>query len=180
MPQPQKLPDPTGWRYVLVHRFARHGSPILVSGYSETRRSFLSLHHGEVKPTVVIWDRNTLQRTMRLGGWEDITDEVGPHTKLWDEEREAWKLDPEGLLPWEHRPGERAAPLPVEEPGAGEEIPLDPPAGAQPSEPPQAPEEPPPPPPAPEPTPAPKAAPKDQKKAQAGGGGKKPSTRPRT
>ena len=133
MPQPQKLPDPTGWRFVLVHRFARHGSPIQVSGYEETARSFPSLHHGVVKPTVVLRSQHVHQRAMKLGGWEDITAEVGPQTpKCWDEERERWKLDPEGLLPWERKPGEKVAPIPVvdEKEAAsreGEEIPLDPP-----------------------------------------------------
>lgn len=124
MPAPQKLPNPFNWRYVLVHRNIRHGSSILEPGYDENARSFLSLHHGEVKPTICIKGRALFDRLMRLGGWEDITKEVEPSVKLWDEEKERWKLDVEGLLPWERVPGKKVAPIPVEAP-SDDEAPLD-------------------------------------------------------
>lgn len=122
MPLPQKLPDPTGWRFILVHRVVRHGSQMVVPGYEEVGKSFLSLHHGEVKPTICLRSSSLRDRALRLGGWEDITSEVGPQTpKLWDEEKGRWKLDPEGFLPWERKPGEKAAPLPVQTSPEGEE-----------------------------------------------------------
>lgn len=116
MAQVQRLPDPSTWRFCLVHNFIRHGLPQHVSNARTTARSFLSLHHGEAKPTLCISDPYLRDRVLRLGGWTEITAEVGPHTvKCWDEEHTRWKLDPEGLLPWERKPGEKLAPLPTEE-----------------------------------------------------------------
>lgn len=167
MPLPQKLPDPTGWRFILVHRVVRHGSQMVVPGYEEVGKSFLSLHHGEVKPTICLRSSSLRDRALRLGGWEDITAEVGPQTpKLWDEEKGRWKLDPEGFLPWERKPGEKVAPLPVQASPEGEEeeVPLveDPPAASTP--------------------PAVQAQPpvqEDPGNPKRGNDGKKPSTRPR-
>lgn len=116
MPQVIRLPDPSTWRFILVHNFIRHGLPQHVSNSRTVARSFLALHHGEAKPTLCISDPYLRDRVLRLGGWTEITAEVGPHTvKCWDEEHSRWKLDPEGLLPWERRPGEKLAPLPTEE-----------------------------------------------------------------
>jgi len=116
MPQVQHLPDPSTWRFILVHNFVRHGLPLHVSNARTVARSFLSIHHGEAKPTVCISDPYLRDRLLRLGGWTEITSEVGPHTvKCWDEDRGRWKPDPEGLLPWERKPGEKLAPLPTEE-----------------------------------------------------------------
>jgi hypothetical protein len=120
----ERLPDPTKWRFVLVHRVIRHGFSLHVSNSRGTARSFLSLHHGEAKPTLCLSDPYLRDRLLRLGGWQEVTADVGPHTpKCWDEDRAAWKLDPEGFLPWERKPGEKLAPLPTSEAApTGEEV----------------------------------------------------------
>lgn len=134
--QVQHLPDPTTWRFVLVHVFLRVQHEQTIHLYDRVVRSFPSLHHGEVKPTLVLSDINARDRILKLGGWQEVTAEVGPHTpKLWNEELGKWRLDPEGHLPWERvpTPKNKLATLEAEEhPQAGDEVVIDgpPQAGA--------------------------------------------------
>jgi len=110
----RKLPDPTTWKYVLVHRYFRHINPIRVVNYTTTVMSFRSIHKGIAKPTFVTNDIN-LMRQYSAVGWMDVTKEVRANVdELWDSTTESWKVgENDDLLPWERAPV-KPKPLPVE------------------------------------------------------------------
>lgn len=117
----QQLPDPTGWLYVMVHRFVRHDVPMLVQNYETVVNSFSSMVEGVQKPTIVHSDLYLRDRQIKLG-WEDVTDKIRPLAlDTWEKNGGKW---PEGALPWELPPAppevERPLPIdhPEEDPGA--------------------------------------------------------------